>query len=153
MPDKSLQAQPKLHIYGGSAALCLEGSFRGQGEPTVNIDVAPKPDGRNVDWSRKITVQLSHNELTVITGIMLGYAQTLQCGRPDKGINLSRQPGKVYVSASAGSGQIYGVPLTVGDTAKAADFLLARVTLGSFTGSVEASIASVRGACALLRNQ
>lgn len=153
MQDRNLQAQPKLHIYGGSAALCLEGTFRGQSEPTVNIDVAPKPDGRNVDWSRKITVQLSHNELVVVTGIMLGYAQSLQCGRPEKGINIARQPGKVYVSASAGSGQIYGVPLSVGDTARVADFLLARITLGSFTGSVEASIASVRGACALLRNQ
>ena len=151
MLDRSNQAQPKLHIYGGSAALCLEGTFRGKGELTVNIDVAPKPDGRNVDWSRKITLQLSHNELILVTGIMLGYAQAHQCGRPDKGINFTRQPGKVYVSASAGAGQMFGLPLNPGDTAKAADFLIARIVSGSFTGSVDACIASVRGACALLR--
>lgn len=152
MFDASLQTQPKLHLYGGSAALCLEGTSRGNGEPTVNLDVAPKPDGRNVEWSRKITVQLSHNELVIVTGILLGYAQSLQCGRPGKGINIARQPGKVYVSASAGSGQIFGVPLTVGDTAKACDFMLSRLVVGSFTGSIEGCIATIRGACALLRN-
>ncbi len=152
MQDRNLQAQPKLHIYGGSAALCLEGTTRSKGEFTVNIDVAPKPDGRIVDWSRKITLQLSHNELIIVTGIMLGYAQAHQCGRPEKGINISRQQGSVYVSASAGAGQMFGVPLKPGDTARAADFLLARIVSGSFTGSIDACIASVRGSCALLRN-
>lgn len=107
MHANSLQDQPKLHLYGGSAALCLEGTTHSSGEPTVSMDVAPKPDGRNVDWSRKITLQLSHNELITATGIFLGYAESMQCGRPGKGINISRQPGKVYVSASAGSGNIW----------------------------------------------
>lgn len=152
MYDNNLQSQPKLHLYGGSAAVCFEGTTLNGGQPTLNIDVAPKPDGRNVDWSQKITLQLSHNELVIVTGIFLGYAPKIQCGRPDKGINVARQTGKVYLSASAGSGKIFGVPLDVGDTAKAADFFLARLIAGSFTGSVDAILASVRGACALLRN-
>jgi hypothetical protein len=151
MSPNSLQAQPKLHLYGGKAAVCLEATSTSQDLPTVTLEVAPKPDGYTVDWSQKIAIQLASHELVALTGLLLGYASALQCARQNKGIQIERQPGKVYIRASAGAGRMYGVPLTVGDTARAADFCLAQIVAGSFTGSVEASLAAVRGACALLR--
>lgn len=85
-----------------------------------------------------------------MTGIFLGFAPKAYFARPDKGIQVERQPGKVYLSASAGSGCIYGLPLTPGDIFRAADFFIARIVEMSLTKDVSAAIASVRGACSLL---
>jgi len=150
LAEESLRDQPKLHLYGHAAALCFEATYKKDGFATINIDVAPKPDRRQVDWSQKITLQLSSTELVTMTGIFFGFTPKAHFARPDKGIQIERQPGKVYLSASAGSGRIYGLPLTPGDVVRAADFFIARIVEMSLTKDVSAAIASVRGACALL---
>jgi len=151
----SLQQQPKLHCYGSSAAATFEGTTKSNTDGlmhTVNIEVAPMQD-RRVDWQRKISLQLSHHELVILTGICLGFAKQVHLQRPGKGIKIERQHGNLYINASAGRGNMFALPLNVGDTARLADFGLMQLTRGSFTGSIEAVLASVRGACALIRDQ
>jgi len=146
---------PKLHLYGQNAAVTIEGSSKQTQDGayyTVNLDVAPKPDDR-VDWSRKISLQLSPQELVLMCGILLGYAPKAHFQRPGKGIHLERQPDKVFISASAGQGNRFALPLNIGDTQRAADLLIHQLVRGSFTGSVESVLAGVRGACALLKSQ
>lgn len=151
----SLQQQPKLHCYGSKAAVTFEGTTKSNSDGiqyTLNIDVAPMEDQR-VDWNRKISLQLSHNELVMLVGICLGYAKSHHLQRPGKGIKIERQSGNLFINASAGKGNLFALPLNVGDTARLADFALMQLARGSFTGSIEAVLASVRGACALLRDQ
>lgn len=146
---------PKLHLYGAAAAITIEGSSKQTQDGTyhtVNLDVAPKPDDR-VDWSRKISMQLSPNELVLLCGILLGYAPNAHFQRPGKGINIERQSQKVFISASAGHGNRFALPLNIGDTQRAADLLVHQLVKGSFTGSVESILATVRGACALIKLQ
>ena len=145
-----MQNNPKLHLYGNSAAICLEGTQNGT-LSTLNIDVAPKPDNHNVDWSQKITVQLGFDEMIGVAGVGLGYSLEFSCKRPSKGISFKRQPGKVFVSASSGSGQIYGVPLTIGDCVQFSDFVLARISLNCYSQSSDLLLASIKGALALNR--
>jgi len=151
----SLQQQPKLHCYGSKAAVTFEGTTK-QGSDglshTLNIDVAPLSDKR-VDWQNKISLQLSHNELVILAGICLGFAKGHHLQRPGKGIKIERQAGNIYINASAGKGRMYTLPLNIGDTSRLGDFVLMQLTRGSFTGSIEGILASVRGACALLRDQ
>lgn len=145
-----MQNNPKLHLYGNSAAMCLEATQNGS-LATLNIDVAPKPDNHNVDWSQKITLQLGFDEMVGLAGVLLGYAPEFSCKRPSKGISFKRQPGKVFVSASSGSGQIYGVPLTIGDCVQFNDFVLARISLNCYSQSSDLLLASIKGALALNR--
>jgi len=151
----SLQQQPKLHCYGSKAAVTFEGTTKSNTDGivhTLNIDVAPMLDKR-VDWNRKISLQLSHNELVILAGICLGFAKAHHLQRPGKGIKIERQSGNLYMSASAGKGNLFALPMNVGDTARLADFALMQLARSSFTGSMEAVLATVRGACALLRDQ
>lgn len=106
-----------------------------------------------MDWSRKISLQLSHNELVIVAGICLGFAKGYHLQRPGKGIKIERQSANLYINASAGKGNLFALPLNVGDTARLADFALMQLARGSFTGSMDAVLAAVRGACALLRDQ
>lgn len=150
-----LQSQPKLHCYGTKAAVTFEGTQKDNADRlihTLNIDVAPSQD-RRVDWQRKISLQLSHNELVILAGICLGYAKDYHFQRPGKGIKIERQSGNLYLSGSAGQGKIYGLPLNLGDTARLADFAVMQLVKSSFTGSIESVLASIRGACALNRDQ
>lgn len=145
-----MQNNPKLHLYGNSAAICLEATQNGS-LATLNIDVAPKPDNHNVDWSQKITLQLGFDEMVGLAGVFLGYAPEFSCKRPSKGISFKRQPGKVFVSASSGAGQIYGIPLTIGDCVQCCDFILARISVNCYSQSSDLLLASIKGALALNR--
>lgn len=59
MYDNNLQSQPKLHLYGGSAAVCFEGTTLNGGQPTLNIDVAPKPDGDDREFGKNRTLSFA----------------------------------------------------------------------------------------------
>jgi hypothetical protein len=145
-----MQNNPKLHLYGNSAAVTLEGTQKGA-LSTLNIDIAPKPDNHNVDWSQKITLQLSFDEMVCVAGVFLGYVPEFSCKRPSKGISFQRQPGKVFVSASSGAGHIYGIPLTIGDCVQCSDFILARISENCVGQSSDLLLASIKGALALSR--
>lgn len=143
----------KLHLYGGNSALTMEASQKKMQDGvfhTLNLDVAPKP-GDRVDWDNKISLQLSPNELTLLAGVFLGYAPNAHFQRPGKGIKIERQPSKVYLSASAGKGRIYGLPLNIGDSQRAADLVVYQLVQSSYTKSVESVLAGIRGSCGLLR--
>ena len=156
MQNKPLSQHPanqdKLHLYGNSAAVTFEATMKSDLQ-TVNVDIAPKPDQYNVDWSQKTTIQLSSTELVMVTGVFLGYAPEIHCGRPNKGIKFIRQPGKVYISASSQDKGMVGVPLTLGDCARAGEFFLYQLAKGSFSGDVGMVLASLKGALALNRLQ
>lgn len=143
-------ANNKLYIYGYSSAACFEFTMN-KDKSTINIDVAPKPDNVTVSWSDKITFQLTDSELVEVAGVFLGLAPSCKCARADKGISFERQPGKVFVSASAGSGKIYGLPFGVGDCYQVADFFLTRLKQGSTSHDTASILASLRSALALNR--
>lgn len=149
----TLAAQPKLHLYGKQAGLTIEGTTKSDSDGliyTVNLDVAPLVNER-VDWSQKISAQLSHNELVQLAGVLLGYAPSLKVARPGKGIDIERQSGNIFIRATQGRGRIYALPLNIGGCARIADFCLMQLVRGSYSGSAELVLATVRGACALNR--
>ena len=51
--------------------------------PTINLEVAPR-EGEHVNWSRKIVIQLSDEELPVLCGVFMGYLPKLHLKRPGK---------------------------------------------------------------------
>jgi len=141
--------QAKIRLYGNSAAVCFEATMNKE-QPTVNVEVAPKPDGHTVDWSQKITIQLSHSELVYLAGVFLGLSPGVNFPRSTKGIKFERQPGKVFVSASSTRG-MFNIPLQVGDCVIAGEFCLYQLTRSGVSGDINTTLASVKGALALNR--
>lgn len=152
--DMDPSTQPKVRCFGSNAALTVEATpLLTKGEPTghtVNLDVAPRL-GENVEWSRKITVQLSDTELPIMAGVCLGFLPKAHFKRSGKGIIIERQAGKLFISATQGSGSAFALPLPIGQTFQVSSLVLAQLQKQTELSDGNLLIAALRGAAALYK--
>ncbi|MCG8026282.1 MAG: hypothetical protein JAZ02_20260 [Candidatus Thiodiazotropha endolucinida] len=122
--------QPKVKCFGSKAALCAEATFIIKNSaapvPTINLEVAPRI-AESVAWDRKVVTQLSDSELPLVCAVLMGYIPKLHLKRPDKGIELERQANKIFVRASAGAGNLFMLPITIGDTFRLSALMLVQL--------------------------
>ena len=153
-PDNTPANQPKVRCFGSNAALTVEGTLLlSKGEHvghTVNLDVAPRR-GENVDWNRKITIQLSDTELPILASVCLGFLPKAHFKRADKGIIVERQPSKLYIAATQGSGNAFALPIPIGQTFQVSSLLLAQLQKHMELTDGNLLIAALRGAAALYK--
>lgn len=148
---RSLAAQAKVKCFGSKAALCAEATMAvKQGVPTVNLEVAPRL-AENVDWQRKIVIQLSDSELPLLCALVMGYIPALHLKRPGKGIEIERQDNKLFVKASSGSGNLFVMPVTIGDTFRLATLLLSQLKQQAGFADETLMLAALRGSASLYR--
>ena len=150
----TLHLQPKKRVYGTKAALTIEATYRKGNESeegsTVSIEIAPRI-GEKVQWSDKVTVQLSASELPTFCAVCLGYLPKCSFQRPGKYINVTRQKDKMYISAKSASTVVYGVPVPIGEAYHLSNLALSQLMRSSFTSNGDLVIASIKGVAALHR--
>jgi hypothetical protein len=115
---------------------------------TVNLDVAPR-NGDSIEWCRKITLQLSETELPILAAVCLGYLPFADFKRPQKGIDIERQPGKLFLSATQGGGTGYSLPIPTGQTFLIGTLVLKQLSKHTKLDDGSLLLASLRGAAAL----
>lgn len=149
---KAPSEQAKVRCFGSRAALTVEAtSLVKKGElsgHTVNLDVAPRK-GEHVDWTRKITVQLSEYELPLLACVFLGYLPKLELRRPGKGVLIERQTNRIFVSATAGSGNMFALPLPIGQVFQVSALVLGQLQKHTGLNDGTMIIAGLRGAASL----
>ena len=155
MLDDSLPppgAQEKARCFGAKAALTVEATtLMLRGAPvgwTVNLDVAPR-NGDSIDWHRKITLQLSETELPILAAVCLGYLPFADFKRPQSGLHIERQPGKLFLSATQGRGTAYSLPIPIGHTFLIGSLALKQLSKHTKLDDGSLLLASLRGASAL----
>ena len=151
MTPPSLQAQAKVRCFGSSAALTAEATMlmkAGVNVPTINLEVAPRY-GKDVSWDQKIVVQLSDQELPLLCAVFMGYMPSLHLKRPGKGIEISRQPNKMYIKASAGQGKLFALPAPVGDSFRLCALFLKQLKYQSGIEDETLLLAALRGSASL----
>lgn len=146
--------QPKVRCFGSNAALTVEATpLLVKGVPhghTVNLDVAPR-QGENVIWARKITVQLSDTELPIMAAVCLGYLPKAHFKRSGKGIFIERQPNKLFVSATQGSGNAFALPIPIGQTFQVSSLVLSQLQKQADYSDGNLLLAALKGAAALYK--
>tara|TARA_A100001015_G_scaffold305283_1_gene397775 strand:+ start:1128 stop:1610 length:483 start_codon:yes stop_codon:yes gene_type:complete len=144
--------QPKVRCFGSNAALTVEAtSLLVKGVPhghTVNLDVAPR-QGENVIWARKITLQLSETELPIMASVCLGYLPKANFKRSGKGIVVERQANKLFVSATQGSGNVFALPIPIGNAFLVSCLVLNQLKANTMLIDSDLILASLRGVSAL----
>ena len=154
MENNPLSQQAKVRCFGNKAAITAEATFINKdGQPpvaTINLEVAPR-FGADVDWSKKIVIQLSDQELPLLCGLFMGYIPSLHIQRPGKGIELERQLGNIYIKASSGRGVLYSLPAGIGDTFKLSTLFLKQLKLQSGLQDETLILAALRGAASLYK--
>jgi len=146
--------QAKVRCYGSSSALTIEATKLHKNNvecgDTVNLDVAPKGDN-GVQWDRKITVQLSENELPILAAVCLGYLPKAEFKRPGKGVVVQRQENKIYVSATQGAGNNFALPIPIGQSFQIASLLLIQLQKQTQLYDGDLLIAALRGSASLYK--
>lgn len=145
--------QPKVKCFGKSAALTVEATvIQRTGSlplPTVNLEVAPRSTER-VEWERKIVIQLSDSELPVLCAVLMGYLPELHLKRPGKGIEVARQTDRLFIRATAGTGNLFMLPVTIGDTFRVSALLLSQLKKQSGLEDETLLLGALRGAASLI---
>ncbi len=116
----SLSDRVQCRIYGGKAALCIESDQTRQNEPTLRIEAARATAPRVYDWKQKITLQLTREELPVVTAVILGLI--LQCQYQnhgpdhDKGLEIVHQDTHLFVRLFQKGLGVLAIPVTAADS-------------------------------------
>ena len=155
----------KVAFYGKDFGFQAEETFvkssqhdSGSPIPTLNFDIFPlisdsnnPSQGKKGDWDKKMIFQLSKKELPILCSVLLGYLPKIEIKRPDKGIEIVRQPGNLFVRASGGKGRLYVLPIDMSDTFQLSSFALSR--LQEQVGGMDDALllASLRGAAGLYK--
>lgn len=150
LPDPA--AQEKARCFGAGAALTVEATpLMHRGEPvgwTVNLDIAPR-NRDSIEWQRKLTLQLSENELPIMAAVCLGLLPSATFKRPQKGIRIERQPGRLFISATQGRGNAYSLPIPIGQVFHIGALVLKQLSEHTKLTDGSLLLASLRGAAAL----
>lgn len=103
------------HAYGGGAALCFNATKTTKNHFSVIVDAALSIGERKYDWSKAIKIQLSHKELPILYGVLVGWHNSAKFDAHgpanDKSFHIERQEGKLYAKVIAKSEKQRAVPI------------------------------------------
>ena len=107
-------------MYGSKAALCIETDVTRQDEPTLRLEAAPATGPRAYDWPRKLTLQLTREELPVVAATVLGLLPrcTYKNHGPEqnKGLEIEHQGSHLFVRLFQKDRGVLAVPVGPADS-------------------------------------
>lgn len=86
-----------------------------------------------------------------MAGVCLGFLPKAHFKRSGKGIIIERQAGKLFISATQGSGSAFALPLPIGQTFQVSSLVLAQLQKQTELSDGNLLIAALRGAAALYK--
>lgn len=114
------------------------------------MDVAPR-HGDQVQWTKKVTVQLDEAEWPLLTAVCLGFLPKYHFKRPTKGITIERQPNKLFVSATQGLGAAYALPIPIAQSFQLGVLVLTQLKKQMSCKDEGLLLAALRGTAALYK--
>lgn len=124
------------HVYGGKAALCWDVDKTKNGDYTLRLEAAKAVGERQYDWSNKITIQLTRDELPCVAAVFLGIlpkAEGKNHGVGDqqgKGFEIEHQGNKLFVKVFAPQKPPCAVPVSPEDAFTVASLLVRQIRKG-----------------------
>lgn len=116
---KGNKQRVKKHVYGAGAALCLEEDITRGGSHTVSIDAADLISSKQYNWKEKIRLQLTSDELIVVSAVLFGMIPRCEYknhGKDNnKGFFMEDQDDKLFVKVFARGEKLKAVPVTPED--------------------------------------
>lgn len=112
------------HCYGGKAALCVQADETRGSKPrqTVRIEAAVATAPRSYNWTDKVAIQLTRQELlqvaAVLMGLQPGVSYQNHGENNDKGFEVKNQKGGIFVRVFAKDKGVRAVPVTAEDAAE-----------------------------------
>lgn len=121
------------HVYGGKAALCWEDDTTRAGEATVRLEAASATGPRQYDWSNKVIIQLTRDELPCVAAVFLGLipeAKGSNHGQGDNGgkwFEIQHQGSKLFCKVGDPQSKMKAVPIEAQDAYWVATLLIRQI--------------------------
>jgi hypothetical protein len=124
------------HVYGGKAALCWNVDETRAGEPTIRLEAAKSIGERQYDWSSKIAIQFTRDELTCTLAVLTGALEKIEGknhgvgDQAGKGFEIADQGKNFFVRVYAPNAGACAVPMTPEDAFTVCSILLKQMQKG-----------------------
>lgn len=124
------------HVYGNKAALCWNVDETRAGEPTIRLEAAKSIGERKYDWSTKIAIQFTRDELTVTLAVLTGALDKVEGknhgigDQAGKGFEIVDQGKNFFVRVFAPNAGACAVPMTPEDAFTVCSILLKQMQQG-----------------------
>ncbi len=119
-PAASRTERVQCRVYGSQAALCVETDRTRQDEPTLRVEAALAVAPRTYDWERKLALQLTREELPLVTATLLGLRSHCECKNHgpdhDKGLEIVHQGTRLFVRVFQKDQGVRAVPVGPADS-------------------------------------
>lgn len=129
------------HCYAGKSALCWEIGTTKDGDPTIFLQGCPAISEKVYDWKKKITLQLSIEEMRQVINVLTHSRKAFKAGNHgannDKAFEIEDQSAggvakyfaKVMQAKSADgkTGGMFAVPITEADAFEVLDLLVGQL--------------------------
>ncbi|KRW83764.1 hypothetical protein [Marinobacter sp. P4B1] len=124
------------HVYGGKAALTWSADETRNGEPTIRLEGAKSIGERQYDWSNKIAVQFTRDELTCAVATLTGALPKMEGknhgvgDQTGKGFEIVDQGTNFFVKVFAPNAGVCAVPMTPEDAFTVTSIILKQMRKG-----------------------
>jgi hypothetical protein len=145
----------EFHIYGATAALTVTAGRNRNGDAVLFIDAAPATSPRYFDWTRKLRLMLTPNEIIVALAVAIGDLPSATFKHhgtaKDKWVELKHQASHLFIKIAQGQ-TVHAVPVGPADTFKLAALLTAQIQSNVPAAAQAGVIALVRTTVAKMLN-
>lgn len=116
------------HVYGAKGALCFEPDETRAGIHTICMDAADSTGTRQYDWSNKLRLQLTRDELLDVAAVLFGLIPSCEGKNHgednSKGFSLKNQSGKLFMRVFAKGFKPKAIPIFPADAFYVAQMFL-----------------------------
>jgi len=116
------------HVYGSKGALCFEPDETRGGVHTLCMDAADATGPKQYDWGNKLRLQLTRDELLMVTAVLFGFLAKCEGKNHgegnSKGFSLEDQGDKLFMRVFAKGHNIKAVPIFPADAFYVAQMFL-----------------------------
>ena len=147
------------HVYGGKAALCWDVDQTKNGDHTIRLEATKAIGERKYDWSSKITIQLTRDELPCVAAVFLGILPRTE-GRnhgigdqQGKGFEIEHQGNKLFIKVFAPNKPPCAVPVSPEDAFTVASLLVRQIRKGKPWLSGNDIMSMLRAIIGRMKNQ
>ena len=126
----AIPAREDFHIYGGAAALTVSPGKNKGGCAVVFIDAAEANQPRQYDWSNKITLMLTPEEMVVVLAVVTGGVRGASFNHhgktKDKWMQIQHQGPNLFIKVGQAN-LVRAIPLGPADAFKLAALLTSQI--------------------------
>lgn len=140
----------QVKAFGRKAAFCAESDVTRRGVPTVRFELATAIGEKQFDWTNKLAIQLTQDEIIEAAAVLFGFAPQVEFknhGDQGKWLSIENQGNTMCIrgGATQQANSLRLVPIGIGRTTALAALLVAQLDKSLFGAGSNGTLLALLG--------